>query len=102
ILVRLRPCAFGRVDHEQEEVDPGRARDHRPDEPLVPGNVDQRQTSPVRKLERRVTEVDGNAAVLLLGQPVRVLPSERAHKPRFAVVARSPSSYRPTDPLALL
>ena len=47
MLVRLRPSALGRVDHEQEEVDPGRARDHRPDEALVPGNVDEGQPPPV-------------------------------------------------------
>ena len=35
VLVRLRPRALPGVDHEQEEVDPGRAGDHRPDEALV-------------------------------------------------------------------
>ena len=41
MLVRLRPRALGGVDHEQEQVDPGRAGDHVADEPLVPGHVDQ-------------------------------------------------------------
>ena len=40
VLVRLRPRALPRVDHEQEEVDPGRAGDHRPDESLVARDVD--------------------------------------------------------------
>ena len=35
VLVRLRPRALAGVDHEQEEVDPGRARDHVADEALV-------------------------------------------------------------------
>jgi hypothetical protein len=43
VLVRLRPGALGRVDHEQEEVDPGRARDHVADEALVSRDVDHRQ-----------------------------------------------------------
>ena len=37
VLVRLRPRALARVDHEQEEVDAGRARDHVAHEALVPG-----------------------------------------------------------------
>ena len=35
MLVRLRPRALARVDHEQEQVDPARAGDHRADEALV-------------------------------------------------------------------
>ena len=86
MLERLRPRSFGRVDHEQEEVDPGRTGDHRADEALVPGHVDQRQPAPVRQLERRVAEVDRDPTPLLLRQPVRVLPRQRPHEPRLAVV----------------
>ena len=86
MLERLRPCALGSVDHEQEEVDAGRAGDHRADEPLVPGHVDQREAAPVRQLERRVAEVDRDPAPLLLRQPVGVLPRQRPHEPRLAVV----------------
>ena len=86
VLERLRPRALGRVDHEQEEVDPGRAGDHRADEALVPRHVDQRQAPPVRQLERRVAEVDRDPAPLLLRQPVGVLPRQGAHEPRLAVV----------------
>ena len=35
VLERLRPGALGRIDDEQEEVDPGRACHHRPHEALV-------------------------------------------------------------------
>ena len=86
VLVRLRPRALGGVDHEQEEVDARRAGDHVAHEALVPRDVDQRQPPPVRKLERRVAEVDRDAALLLLRQPVGVLAGERAHEPRLAVV----------------
>ena len=86
VLERLRSCALGRVDHEQEEVDPGRAGDHRADEALVARHVDQREPPPVRQLERRVAEVDRDPAPLLLRQPVRVLPRQRPHEPRLAVV----------------
>ena len=46
VLVRLRPCALARVDHEQEEVDAGRAGDHRAHEALVPGHVDDESCVP--------------------------------------------------------
>ena len=86
MLVRLRPGALGRVDHEQEEVDPGRAGDHVADEALVAGNVDHGQPPPVGQLERRVAEVDRDPALLLLGQPVGVLSGQRPDEPRLAVV----------------
>ena len=67
MLVRLRPRALGRVDHEQEEVDPARPRDHVVDEALVTRDVDDGQPPPVREVERRVAEVDRDPARLLLG-----------------------------------
>jgi hypothetical protein len=96
VLVRLRPGAFVRVDHEQEEVDPGRSRDHRPHEPLVAGNVDQREPGSFAELEGRVPERDRDAALLFLGQPVGVLARERPHEPRLAVVdvPRRPDGQR--------
>ena len=86
MLVRLRPRTFGGVDHEQEEIDPGGAGDHVPDEALVPGNVDQREAAAVGEVERRVAEVDRDSALALLGQPVGVLPGQRPDEPRLAVV----------------
>ena len=86
VLERLRPRALGGVDHEQEEVDPGRARDHRPDEPLVARHVDHGEPSAVRQFERGVTEVDRDPARLLLRQPVGVLAGQRPDEPRLAVV----------------
>src|SRR6266508_2564424 len=86
VLVRLRPRALVRVHDEQEEVDAGCAGDHVAHETLVSGDVDQRQSPPVRQIERRVAQVDRDAALLLLRQPVGVLARERAHEPRLAVV----------------
>jgi hypothetical protein len=43
VLARLRHHAVVGGDDEQEQVDAGRARDHRADEALVPGHVDERQ-----------------------------------------------------------
>jgi hypothetical protein len=52
----------------------------------VAGNVDERQATAVKQIERRVAEVDRDAPRLLLGQAVRVLAGEGAHEPRLAVV----------------
>ena len=82
MLVRLRPRALVRVDHEQEEVDAGRAGDHRANEALVPGDVDDGELRPVRQLERRVAEVDRDAALVLLRQPVGVLARQRLDERR--------------------
>ena len=84
--MRLRPGPLRGVDHEQEEVDPGRTGDHIPDEPFVAGHVDQREPASVRQLERGVAEVDRDPAGLFLGQAVRVLAGQRADEPRLAVV----------------
>ena len=86
VLVRLRPRSFARVDDEEEEVDAARAGDHRPDEPLVPGHVDDRKLRPVGQLERRVAEVDRDPARVLLGQPVGVLAGQRLDERGLAVV----------------
>ena len=86
MLVRLRPRALVRVDHEQEEVDAGRAGDHRAHEALVPRHVDDGELRPVRQLERRVAEVDRDAALALLRQPVGVLARQRLDERRLAVV----------------
>ena len=86
MLVGLRPRALRRVDDEQEEVDARGARDHRPDEPLVTRDVDERERRAVRELEGRVAEVDRDAAGTLLGQPVGVLARERPDEGRLPVV----------------
>jgi len=58
VLVRLRPCALTGIDDEQEEIDPGRSRDHRADEALVSWDVHEREPAPVGQVERRVTQID--------------------------------------------
>ena len=86
VLVRLRPRAFARVDDEEEEVDAARAGDHRPHEALVPRDVDHGEARAVGQLERRVAEVDRDAALVLLGQPIGVLARQRLDERRLAVV----------------
>ena len=86
VLVRLRACALAGVDDEEEEVDPGRAGDHVADEPLVTRDVDEGDPPAVGQVERRISEVDRDPALLLLGQAVRVLPGQGPDEPGLAVV----------------
>ncbi len=94
VLVRLRPRALAGIDDEQEEVDAGRPGDHRADEALVPGHVDDRGAPAVRKLERRIAEVDRDAATLLLREAVRVLAGQCPDEPGLAVVDVTRSADR--------
>ena len=86
VLVRLRPRSLGRVDDEKEEVDARGPGDHVPDKALVSRDVDQRQSAAVRKVERRVAEVDRDPARALLRQAIGVLPGQSPYEPGLAVV----------------
>ena len=86
VLERLRLGPLTRVDDEQEEVDAGRAGDHRPDEPLVARDVDHREVRPVGELQLGVPEHDRDPAPLLLREAVGVDPGERLDELRLAVV----------------
>ena len=86
MLMRLRSGTFSRIDDQQEEIDPGRARHHRPDKALVPWHIDERQPAPICEIERCVAEVDRDPPPLLLRQPVRVLPGQGTHEPCLPVI----------------
>ena len=86
VLVRLQTGSLRGVHDEQEEVGARRARDHRPDEPLVPGNVDQGEPAAVGQLERRVPELNRDPTPLLLGQAVRVLAGQCPNEPCLPMV----------------
>jgi hypothetical protein len=94
VLVRLRPRALRGVDHEQKEIDAGRPGDHRADEALVAGDVDHRYGAAARELEWRVPQVDRDAALALLRQPVGVLAGQCLHERRLAVVDMARSAER--------
>ena len=48
VLMRLGSRPLAGIDHEEEEVDAARPRDHRAHEALVPGDVDHRHARAVR------------------------------------------------------
>ena len=77
VLPGLGHDAVVQRDHQQEQIDARGARDHRADEALVAGDVHDGQPAAGRQLERRVAELDRDAAALLLRQPVGVDAGQR-------------------------
>ena len=86
VLHGLRHHAVVRGDHQEEQVDAGRAGDHRAHEALVAGDVDDAQPAAARQLELGVAQLDRDAALLLLAQPVGVLAGEARDERGLAVV----------------
>ena len=85
VLARLRHDRVVGGDDEERDVDARRAGDHRPDELLVPRDVDEGEdrSAPLRVGE---AEVDRDPARLLLGEAVGVGPGQRPHERALAVV----------------
>ena len=73
-------------DDQQGDVDTGCARDHVPDEVLVAGHVHDARADVARQVEPGEAEVDGDAAPLLLGEPIGIGPGERQHERALAVI----------------
>ena len=86
VLDGLRHHAVVGGDDQQEEVDARRAGDHGAHEALVPGHVDHAQPRAPGQRQLGVAELDGDAALLLLAQPVGVLAGEGGDERRLAVV----------------
>src|SRR5207244_1970717 len=71
VLAGLRLDRLAGADHEQGQVDAGGPGEHVLDEALVPGHVNDAQAVG-RKVEDGEADVDGDAALLLLGEAVAV------------------------------
>jgi len=72
--------------HEKHDVDAGGAGHHLPHEPLVPRHVHHAHRAAARQCKLRETELDGDAAPLLLAQPVGIGAGERVHQRRLTMV----------------
>ena len=77
VLAGLRHDALVGSDDEQDELHPGRARDHGVHEPAVAGDVDDADGHPVAEIPRSEAEFDGDAAAFLLREAVGVDACER-------------------------
>ena len=87
VLARLRHHALVGGDDEQHRSMPVAPATIVLHEALVAGHVDDAEPArPIGQVERREAELDGDAARLLLRQPVGVDAGERPHQRRLAVV----------------
>ena len=86
VLGRLRLPAFGCRHYEQGGIHRPHTGQHVLHESDVPGHVHEADLPARRQRAEREAEVDGEPALLLLGQPVRVGAGEGAHQRRLAVV----------------
>ena len=73
-------------DHEHHDVHRTHAGEHVLDEPHVAGDVDEAHLLSGRQLRERESEVDGEAALLLLREPVGVAPRQGEDERRLAVI----------------
>jgi hypothetical protein len=85
VLAGLRHPALVRRDDEQNGRRGPHPGEHRGDEPLVAGHVDERHRAG-RQVGPGEPEVDGHAAPLLLGVAVGLHTGERPNERRLAVV----------------
>ena len=81
VLAGLRHRAVVGGDDEEHEIDARDAGKHVVNEALVAGDIDEAE-----RVEVREAEVDGQAAALLLGQPIGVDAGERPDEARLAVI----------------
>ena len=85
MLARLRHHRFVRCHYEQNEIDAANAGQHVFHEPLVPGNIDEREVD-VLELSVRKAKVDGDAARLLFFQAIGIGAGQRLHQRALAVI----------------
>ena len=86
VFLGLRFPALGRGDDEDARVDAADPGEHVAQELHVAGHVDEAQLGSRRQHGVSESEVDGQAATLLLLEPVRVRARQGEHQRRLAVV----------------
>ncbi len=82
----LRHHPFVGSDNEQGQVDSTYASQHVLYKVLMPGDINDTYFLPARQLQPGEAEVDGQAPLLFLSQPVGVYPRQGVHQYRLAVI----------------
>ena len=90
MLASLRHHRIIGRDDQEREIEPRCAREHVADEPLVARHVNERQVI-IAQLERRESQIDGDSALFLSGQPIGIDPRQGAHE-RCLTVVNMPGS----------
>jgi hypothetical protein len=85
VFACLRHHAFVGGDDEKNEINTARTGKHVLDESFVPGYVDESDANIV-DLHLGKSEIDGDAALFLFGQPVGVDPGQRFYERRLSVI----------------
>ncbi len=86
MLAGLRHDAVIGGDHQQHEIDAGRAGQHVVHELLVARHVDEADDLPIGARPVGEAEIDGDAARLLLRQAIGIDAGQRAHQRGLAVI----------------
>src|SRR5205823_11029723 len=86
VFPRLRLDRLVRCHCQQHQVNAAHAGQHVFYEPLVPWNVNKADLQPAAEIKMRKSEVDGDAAPLLLLEAVRINPGERTYQRRLAMI----------------
>jgi hypothetical protein len=86
MLLGLGLPTLVRGHHEQHQPNRAHAGEHVPDEPLVPRDVDEADLAAGRQRGPGESQIDGQAAPLLLGPPVGVHPGQPDEERRFSVI----------------
>ena len=86
VLLALRLPPLGRGDDEQAAAHRPHPRQHVLEEADVAGHVDERDLATAGQGADREPEVDGEAALLLLGEAVGIGAGERLHEGRLAMI----------------
>ena len=86
VLDRLRHDAIVRGDDEQDCVDAAYPGEHVAHKALVPRHVDKSDQRVLRRAPVGEAQIDGDAAALLLRQPVGVDAGQRTHQRSLAVI----------------
>ncbi len=85
MLARLRHHRVIRRDDQKRQVQPGRAGEHVSNESLVARDINQGESA-TRQIKRSKSQVDGDAAEFLGGEPIRLDAGQGPHQRRLAVV----------------
>src|SRR5215470_13624268 len=86
MLLCLRHDAVVGRDHEQNEIDSTRACQHVVNELFMSRDVDEAEYRAVQRRQIRKSEINGNAARLLLLEPVRIDAGQGAHQRGLSMI----------------
>ncbi len=86
VLAGLRHHPFIGGNHQRDEIDTADPGQHVFDKSLMSGNIDDAKVDIVIEEQRREAQFNGNTALLLFFQAIRVDPGQRLDQTGFTMV----------------